>query len=156
MIDRLNELMQLWPKNKYPLPKVRRKSDQWELSIELPRKITCSSPLLVGALFAVVREATWSAVDTEEAFEPLMNELHAYFAERDDTKKITEPIISPSIYAVHTDLDSYVFLDPNALLDNYTARELVLLEKQNAAARPHHFPTSYRRHIGKAIRESRK
>jgi len=146
--------MKHWPKSQFPFPTVNRTAKGWEMTA-LDGKVKSEGKHLIGTLNGLLLELV---VEIEgNAFRPMTMEVKKYIQDHSETMQNFETL-PVTMYAVHTEKDSYVFNDPYSIVDSLTIRELRSIEEQTTTIQgnPHKLPHNYRRLIGKALRESLK
>lgn len=155
MIDKLNSLMKHWPKSQFPFPTVNRTAKGWEMTA-LDGKVKSEGKHLIGTLNGLLLELVLEP-EGGGVFGPILFRVREYIQDHGETMQNFEAL-PVSMYAVHTEKDSYVFNDPYSIVDSLTIRELRSIEEQTTTIQgnPHKLPYNYRRLIGKALRESQK
>lgn len=145
--------MKHWPKSQFPFPTVNRTAKGWEMTA-LDGKVKSEGKHLIGTLNGLLLELV---VEIEgNAFRPMTMEVKKYIQDHGETMQNFETL-PVTMYAVHTEKDSYVFNDPYSIVDSMTIRELRSMEAQPMGqGSTHKLPHNYRRLIGKALRESQR
>lgn len=145
--------MKHWPKSQFPFPTVNRTAKGWEMTA-LDGEAKAESRHLIGALNGLLMELVLKPEG--QAFCLMLLEVSEYIQDHGETMQNFENL-PVTMYAVHTEKDSYVFNDPYSIVDSMTIRELRSMEAQPMGqGSTHKLPHNYRRLIGKALRESQR